>query len=32
VAIDAEQRFITWHNQNSGLETAQKMIAIIARQ
>jgi len=32
VAIDAEQRFITGQNQNSGLETAQKMIAIIARQ
>jgi len=32
VAIDAEQRFITGQNQNSGLETAQKMIAIMARQ
>ena len=30
VAIDAEQRFITGQNQNSGMETAQKMIAIIA--
>jgi len=32
VAVDAEQRFITGQNQNSGLETAQKMIAIMARQ
>ena len=32
VAIDAEQRFITGQNQNSGMETAQKMIAIIARR
>jgi putative intracellular protease/amidase len=32
VAIDAEQRFITGQNQNSGLETAQKMIAIMARR
>ena len=31
VAIDAEQRFITGQNQNSGLEAAQKMIAIMAR-
>ena len=30
VAIDAEQRFITGQNQNSGMETAQKMIAILA--
>ena len=30
VAIDAEQRFITGQNQNSGMETAQKMIAIMA--
>ena len=30
VAIDAEQRFITGQNQNSGMETAQIMIAIIA--
>ena len=32
VTIDAEQRFITGQNQNSGLETAQKMIAIMARR
>ena len=32
VAIDADQRFITGQNQNSGMETAQKMIAIIARR
>ena len=32
VAIDAEQRFITGQNQNSGMETAQKMIAIMARR
>ncbi|MDA9918663.1 type 1 glutamine amidotransferase domain-containing protein [Porticoccaceae bacterium] len=32
VAIDAEQRFITGQNQNSGLETAQKMIAIMAHR
>ncbi|MCX2979234.1 type 1 glutamine amidotransferase domain-containing protein [Candidatus Marimicrobium litorale] len=32
VAIDAEQRFITGQNQNSGMETAQKMIAIMVRK
>ena len=32
VAIDAEQRFITGQNQNSGMEAAQKMIAIMARR
>ncbi|NQY03897.1 MAG: type 1 glutamine amidotransferase domain-containing protein [Halieaceae bacterium] len=32
VAIDAEQRFVTGQNQNSGMETAQKMIAILARK
>ena len=32
VTIDAEQRFISGQNQNSGLETAQKMIAIMARR
>ena len=32
VTIDAEQRFITGQNQNSGMETAQKMIAIMARR
>jgi len=32
VAIDTEQRFITGQNQNSGMETAQKMIAILARR
>ena len=32
VAIDTEQRFITGQNQNSGMETAQKMIAIVARR
>jgi putative intracellular protease/amidase len=32
VAIDAEQRFISGQNQNSGMETAQKMVAIIARR
>ncbi len=30
VATDSEQRFVTGQNQNSSLETAQKMIAIIA--
>jgi putative intracellular protease/amidase len=30
VAVDSEQRFITGQNQNSGLEAAQKMIAILA--
>jgi hypothetical protein len=30
VAIDKEQRFITGQNQNSGMEAAQKMIAIMA--
>ena len=29
VAIDREQRFITGQNQNSGMEAAQKMIAIM---
>ena len=29
VAIDKEQRFITGQNQNSGMEAAQKMIAIM---
>ena len=32
VAIDTEQRIITGQNQNSGMETAQKMIAILARR
>jgi putative intracellular protease/amidase len=32
VATDAEQRFITGQNQNSGMETAQNMIAIMARK
>ena len=32
VAIDAEERFITGQNQNSGMETAQKMIAMMARR
>jgi putative intracellular protease/amidase len=32
VTIDTEQRFITGQNQNSGMETAQKMIAIMAHQ
>ncbi len=32
VAVDSEQRFITGQNQNSSLEAAQKMIAIIAAQ
>ena len=32
VSIDAEQRFVTGQNQNSGMETAQKMIAILARR
>jgi len=32
VAIDAQQRFITGQNQNSGMETAQNMIAILARK
>ena len=32
VAIDTEQRFITGQNQNSGMEAAQKMIAIMARR
>jgi hypothetical protein len=29
--VDNEQRFVTGQNQNSGHETAQKMMAIIAR-
>jgi len=32
VAVDREQRFVTGQNQNSSLEAAQKMIAIIAAQ
>jgi putative intracellular protease/amidase len=32
VATDSEQRFVTGQNQNSSLETAQKMIAIIAKK
>ena len=32
VSIDAEQRFVTGQNQNSGMETAKKMIAIMARR
>lgn len=31
VVVDDEQRFVTGQNQNSGHETAQKMMAIIAR-
>ena len=31
VVVDNEQRFVTGQNQNSGHETAQKMMAIIAR-
>jgi hypothetical protein len=31
VVVDEEQRFVTGQNQNSGHETAQKMIAIIAK-
>jgi len=31
VVVDDEQRFVTGQNQNSGLETAHKMMAIIAR-
>lgn len=30
VAVDSEQRFVTGQNQNSSLEAAQKMIAILA--
>jgi len=30
VTVDDEQRFVTGQNQNSGHETAQKMMAIIA--
>jgi hypothetical protein len=29
--VDEEQRFVTGQNQNSGHETAQKMMAIIAK-
>jgi putative intracellular protease/amidase len=32
VTVDDEQRFVTGQNQNSGHETAQKMMAIIAEQ
>jgi len=32
VTIDDEQRFVTGQNQNSGRETAQKMMAIIAER
>jgi putative intracellular protease/amidase len=32
VVTDEEQRFVTGQNQNSGLETANKMMAIIARR
>lgn len=32
VVIDDEQRFVTGQNQNSGRETAQKMMAIIAER
>ncbi|MFT4998017.1 MAG: putative intracellular protease/amidase [Flavobacteriales bacterium] len=32
VAVDDEQRFVTGQNQNSGLETAHKMMAIIANR
>jgi putative intracellular protease/amidase len=31
VVVDEEQRFVTGQNQNSGHETAQKMMAIIAK-
>ena len=31
VVVDDEQRFVTGQNQNSGRETAQKMMAIIAK-
>ena len=31
VVVDAEQRFVTGQNQNSGHETAHQMMAIIAR-
>ena len=31
VVVDDEQRFVTGQNQNSGHETAQKMMAIIAQ-
>lgn len=32
VVVDDEQRFVTGQNQNSGKETAQKMMAIVAGQ
>ena len=32
VVVDDEQRFVTGQNQNSGHETAQKMMAVIARR
>ena len=32
VAVDDEQRFVTGQNQNSGLETAYEMMAILAQR
>jgi len=32
VVIDDEQRFVTGQNQNSGLETSHKMMAIISKR
>jgi hypothetical protein len=31
VTVDDEQRFVTGQNQNSGRETAQKMLAIVQK-
>ena len=31
VVVDDEQRFVTGQNQNSGRETAQKMLAIVQK-
>jgi hypothetical protein len=32
VAVDDEQRFVTGQNQNSGLETAHTMMAILSKR
>jgi hypothetical protein len=32
VVVDDEQRFVTGQNQNSGLETSHKMMAIISKR
>jgi hypothetical protein len=32
VVVDKEQRFVTGQNQNSGLETAHRMMQVISEQ